>query len=475
MMDGTSVPHRASSFVLPLAERKDASMPSLDLGWIRAQFPALAETVNDQPAVFFDGPGGTQVPQRVIDAIGDYLKRSNSNTHGGFLTSQRTDETIEAAHSAMADFLGCDPDEVVFGPNMTSLTFMISRSIGREIQPGDEIVLTRLDHDANFSPWKALEERGAVIKVVDIDIEDCTLDMDDLRRQLTPKTKLVAVGYASNAVGTINDVAEVTRLAHAVGAMSYIDAVHYAPHGPIDVRAIDCDFLACSPYKFFAPHAGTLYGKREHLQRLKPYKVRPATEELPGRWMTGTQSHEAMAGVTAAIEYLAELGRMVGKQKQLAAQASTTPDEQDIHPNDSEARESQYDVSAASTSSSRRQALLSAMHAIRDYELGLAEKLIAGLLDIPGLTFYGITDPQRFDKRTPTVSVRIDGHPPRQLTEALGERGIFTWDGNYYAMNLSERLGVEESGGMLRIGLAHYNTAEEVDTLLAALGDITAG
>jgi cysteine desulfurase family protein (TIGR01976 family) len=448
-------------------------MPSLDLPWIRGQFPALAQTVNDQPAIFFDGPGGTQVPQRVIDAIGDYLIYANANTHGAFATSARSDAIIADAHAAMADLLGCDPDEVVFGPNMTTLTFAMSRAIGRELNPGDEIVVTRLDHDANFSPWKALEERGAVIKVVDIDMEDCTLDMDDLRRQITPKTKLVAVGYASNAVGTINDVAEVTRLAHEVGALSYIDAVHYAPHGPIDVRAIDCDFLACSPYKFFAPHAGTLYGKREHLQRLKPYKVRPATDELPGRWMTGTQSHEAMAGVTAAIEYLAELGRMVGGQKQPAAQASTTPDDQDIHPDDSEARESQYDVSAASTSSSRRQALLSAMHAIRDYERGLAEKLIAGLLAIPGLTFYGIRERERFDERTPTVSVRIHGHPPRQLAEALGERGIFTWDGNYYAMNLSERLGVEESGGMLRIGLAHYNTAQEVDTLLAALGEIS--
>jgi len=355
---------------------------------------------------------------------------------------------------------------------MTTLTFAMSRAIGRELQPGDEIVVTRLDHDANVSPWVALEERGVVIRYVDIDVEDCTLDMQDLRRQINERTKLVAVGYASNAVGTINDVAEVTRLAHSVGALTYIDAVHYAPHGPIDVRAIDCDFLACSPYKFFAPHAGTLYGKREHLQRLKPYKVRPATEELPGRWMTGTQSHEAMAGVTAAIEYLAELGRMVGEQKQLAAQASTTPDDQDVQPDDSEARESQYDVSDAPTSSSRRQVLVSAMRAIRDYERGLAEKLIAGLLDIPGLTFYGITDPQRFGARTPTVSIRIAGHAPRELAEFLGRHGIFTWDGNYYALNLSERLGVEERGGMLRIGLAHYNTSEEVDRLLAALHEI---
>jgi cysteine desulfurase family protein (TIGR01976 family) len=447
-------------------------MPALDLAWIRNQFPALAQTVDNQPAIFFDGPGGTQVPQRVIDAIGSYLTRSNSNTHGAFLTSQRTDETIEAAHAAMADFLGCDPDEIVFGANMTTLTFAISRAIGRELQPGDEIVLTRLDHDANFSPWKALEERGVVIRVVDIDVEDCTLDMDDLRRQINARTKLVAVGYASNAVGTINDVAEVTRLAHSVGALSYIDAVHYAPHGPIDVRALDCDFLACSPYKFFAPHAGTLYGKRAHLQRLNPYKVRPATEDLPGRWMTGTQSHEAMAGVAAAVDYLAELGRIVVGQKRQATPANASTDDRDTQPDDSEARESQYDVSEATTSSSRRQALLSAMRAIQAYERTLAEKLIKGLLEVPGLTFYGITDPQRFGDRTPTVSVRIEGHTPRELSEALGKQGIFTWDGNYYALNLSERLGVEQDGGMLRIGLAHYNTSEEVSRLLTALHEL---
>jgi cysteine desulfurase family protein (TIGR01976 family) len=411
-------------------------MSALDLGWVRAQFPALAETVGGGPAVFFDGPGGTQVPRRVIDAISNYLIHANSNTHGAFATSERTDASIAAAHAAMADLLGCDAGEVVFGPNMTTLTFMLSRSIGREIRPGDEIVLTRLDHDANFSPWKALEERGAVIKVVDIDVEDCTLDMDDLRRQITPKTKLVAVGYASNAVGTINDVAEVTRLAHAVGAMSFIDAVHYAPHGPIDVRALDCDFLACSPYKFFGPHSGALYGKREHLQRLQPYKVRPAGDDTPDRWETGTKNHEGLAGVTAAIEYLAELGRKTG------------------------------------AAGSRREVLLSVMQTIQAYERGLAERMIAGLLQIPGLTFYGITDPQRFGQRTPTVAVRIEGHTPRQLAEFLGDRGIFTWDGNYYALNLSERLGVEESGGMLRIGLIHYNTAEEVDRLLAALYEL---
>ena len=284
-------------------------MTTFDIDWVRSQFPALAMKVNGYPAAFFDGPGGTQVPQRVIDAMSGYLAASNANTHGAFATSRRTDEVIAAAHAAMADLLGCDAEEIVFGPNMTTLTFALSRALGRELAPGDEIVVTRLDHDANVSPWTALEERGCVIRWVDIHPADCTLDMEDLRRKVTPRTRVVAVGYASNSVGTINDVEEVVRLAHAAGAMAYIDAVHYAPHGPIDVRSLDCDFLVCSPYKFFGPHSGVLYGKREHLLRLRPYKVRPATDSIPGRWETGTQNHEGMAGVTAAVEYLAELGR----------------------------------------------------------------------------------------------------------------------------------------------------------------------
>ena len=411
-------------------------MHAFDLTWIRAQFPALAQEVNGHPAVFFDGPGGTQVPQRVIDAVADYLIHHNANTHGAFATSRRTDETIDAARAAMADFLGCAADEVIFGPNMTTLTFAISRAFGRDIRPGDEIVLTRLDHDANVAPWKALEEQGAIIRMVDIDTEECTLDMADMARAIGPRTKLVAVGYASNAVGTINDVATITQMAHAVGALVYIDAVHYAPHGPIDVQALDCDFLACSPYKFFAPHMGALYGKREHLARLRPYKVRPASDDVPDRWETGTKNHEGLAGVTAAIEYLAELGQRI------------TP------------------------ATTRRAALVHAMEAIKAYERGLSEQLIAGLLAIPGLTFYGISDPARFDMRTPTVAVRLAGCTPRELADALGRRGIFCWDGNYYAINLTERLGVEADGGMLRIGLVHYNTAEEIELLLEALNEL---
>jgi cysteine desulfurase family protein (TIGR01976 family) len=412
---------------------------ALDLTRVRSQFPSLSQTVAGQPAVFLDGPGGTQVPQRVIDAISDYLKNSNANTCGAYVTSRRTDGIIADARAAMADFFGCVPDEVVFGPNMTTLTFALSRSIGRELGPGDEILLTHLDHDANVSPWRALEERGVTIRFVEIDQRDCTLNMADLAQKLNSRTRVVAVGYASNAIGTINDVKEIVRLAHQKGALAYIDAVHYAPHGPIDVRALDCDFLVCSSYKFFGPHMGILYGKREHLQRLQPYKVRANTNAVPNRWEWGTLNHECIAGIAACIDYLADLGRQVDP--------------------------------AVST---RRAALLAAYGAIQQHERGLAETLIRGLLALPGLKFYGISDVAKLDRRCPTVAVRIASHTPLELATKLGERGIFTWDGNYYALNLTERLDVEKDGGFLRIGLAHYNTAAEVQRLLQALREIAA-
>jgi len=412
---------------------------ALDLTRVRSQFPSLSQTVAGQPAVFLDGPGGTQVPQRVIDAISDYLKNSNANTCGAYATSRRTDAVIAGARAAMADFFACDPDEVVFGPNMTTLTFALSRSLGRELGPGDEILLTHLDHDANVSPWRALEERGVTIRFVDVNQEDCTLNMADLAQKLNSRTRVVAVGYASNAVGTINDVREIVRLAHQKGALAYIDAVHYAPHGPIDVRALDCDFLVCSSYKFFGPHMGILYGKREHLQRLQPYKLRANTNAVPNRWEWGTLNHECIAGIAACVEYLADLGRQV-------------------------------DPSV----STRRAALLAAYSAIQQHERGLVEMLIGGLLALPGLKFYGISDVAKLDRRCPTVAVRITGHTPLDLATRLGERGIFTWDGNYYALNLTERLDVEKDGGFLRIGLAHYNTAAEVHRLLQGLREIAA-
>ncbi len=433
--------------------------PALDLAHIRAQFPSLAQTVNGHPAAFLDGPGGTQVPQRVIDAIANYLRRDNANTGGAYATSRRTDAMIAEARSAMADFLHCAADEVAFGPNMTTLTYAISRAIGRELKPGDEIVVTRLDHDANVSPWLQMaEDRGVTVRWAEIHDQDCTLDMADLAAKMNSKTKLVAAGYASNAVGTINPVKEIVQLAHKAGALAYIDAVHYGPHGLIDVTALDCDFLVCSTYKFFGPHMGVLFGKREHLKRLRPYKVRPNTNAIPNCWEWGTLNHECIAGITACVEYLADLGRGASKMR--------VP-----HPS----RLSKGGNDAASTSGSkteRRAAIEAAYAAIHEHERTLLERIMAGLKKIPGLKIYGITDPARFNQRCATLAVRIENHTPLELATQLGDRGFFTWDGNYYALNLTEHLDVEKSGGFLRIGLVHYNTAEEVDRLLAALGEI---
>ena len=412
---------------------------TFDIAWVREQFPSLKLQVNGQAAAFLDGPAGTQVPKQVMDAVQNYFLTANANTNGAFLTSRRTDEMILSARAAMADFFNCDRDEVVFGQNMTTITFALARAIGRELKSGDEIVVTTLDHDANVAPWRALEEKGVVIRQVDIRESDCTLDMENLRHNLSAKTKLVAVGYASNMVGTINPVAEITKLAHSAGALMFVDAVHYAPHGLIDVKALDCDFLACSPYKFFGPHMGTLYGKRKHLEKFTPYKVRPATNTPPESWETGTQVQELIAGIGAAVDYLAELGR-------------------------------HSDAGVKS----RRAALQAAYRATHQYESGLLTRLISGLPAIPGMRIFGITDRQRFDERCSTLSFRLGDHHPREIAAFLGERGIFTWDGNFYALNLSERLGVEQHGGVLRVGLVHYNTPEEVQRLLAALGEFAA-
>ncbi|MBD1997510.1 cysteine desulfurase-like protein [Leptolyngbya sp. FACHB-541] len=412
-------------------------MTSLDLDWIREQFPALQQELNGQPIVFFDGPGGTQVPRTSIAAMGDYLLHSNANAHGAFLTSAQTDGLIASARSAVASLLGCDADEVVFGANMTTLTFAISRAIGRELQPGDEIIVTRLDHDANVTPWSTLAAEGVVLRVVDINSQDCTLDMDSLEQMINERTRVVAIGYASNAVGTINDIAAVVRIAHAVGALVFVDAVHYVPHGPIDVQTLDCDFLTCSAYKFFGPHIGILYGKRRHLARLLPYKVRPAPDDAPGRWETGTQNHEGMAGLIATLHYLTELGHQISPQL------------------------------------GNRAALIQAMEAIQHYERKLARLLIPGLLQIPDLTIYGITEPSCFSWRTPTVALRLKGQTPYAVAKELGDRGIFVWHGNFYALGLTQRLELEASGGFVRIGLVHYNTEAEVNRLLKALNEIT--
>jgi cysteine desulfurase family protein (TIGR01976 family) len=424
------------------------STPGLDLAAIRAAFPSLAVEVNGQAVVYFDNPGGTQVPHACIDAITQYLSSANANTGGAFLTSQRTDAVLAEAHAAMADFLNAgDPREIVFGANMTTLTFAVSRAIGRTLQPGDEIVVTALDHDANVAPWLALEEeRGIVVRVAEVDLATCTLDMDDLRAKINAKTKLVGVGYASNATGTINDVATIIGWAREVGALSYIDAVQFAPHGPIDVQALGCDFLVCSAYKYFSTHLGALYARLSLLESIASYKVRPAQDMPPYKWETGTLNHECLAGLVGSLSYLAELGRPFIDQYAATFHGM----------------------------SGRRLELHAAMAAMQAYERTLAARLLAGLAEIPGVHIYGLTSEEDLVRRVPTVAITLAGWTPRALAEKLAEHGIFCWDGNYYALTLMERLGLEEHGGALRIGMAHYNTAEEVDRLLAAFREFAA-
>lgn len=421
-------------------------MSNLDTAAIRAQFPALSQQVGGQPAVFLDNPGGTQVPQMVIDAMADYLIHANANHGGAFATSQRSDAIIEDARAAVADFLNAEsPSEIVFGPNMTSLTFQISRALARGLGPGDEIIVTRLDHDANIAPWLlAAQDKGATVRWADFDPADGTLDLSNLRESITDRTRIVAIGYASNATGSINDVAAITRWAHDAGALVFVDAVHYAPHGPIDVQAIDCDFLACSAYKFFGPHIGILYGRQQLLESTTAYKVRPASDEPPGKFETGTQNHEGIAGTLAAINYFAELGATYG-----GAYASRFPDFE-----------------------GRRLDLKLAMAAIRDYECTLTEALLHELGRVPQLTVHGITDADRLWERVPTVSFTWADRHPRDIAAALGKQGIFVWDGNYYALAVTERLGVEETGGMVRVGAAHYNTRAEMERLGKALRDM---
>ena len=409
--------------------------PRLDVSRCRDQFPALSRRIGDRPAVYFDGPAGSQVPQYVVDAIGNYMLTMNANHGGVYQTSRDSDQLLERAHRGLADFLGTDdPGEVVFGPNMTSLTFALSRAMLQTWQAGDEIILSRLDHDANVSPWVlAARDAGATVHHIAINPADCTLDMKDLAAKLSPRTRLVAVGCASNAVGTINPVREIARMAHEVGALVYLDAVHYAPHALIDVGDLDCDFLVCSAYKFFGPHVGILWGRRRLLEELPAYKIRPAPDDIPGRWMTGTQNHECIAGALAAVDYLADLGRSL-------------------------------DAGA----SGRRAALKTAYRAISAYERDLVQQLIAGLEEIPEVKIWGITDPARLAERVPTLGVTHARLTPIELAQHLADRGIFAWHGNFYALPLTDALGLEPDG-MLRIGLLHYNTAEEVDLLLQVL------
>lgn len=403
---------------------------------LRRQFPALSRLHNKTPVAYFDGPAGTQVPQCVIEAISDYLAHKNANHGGAFATSRESDKLLDEAHRAAADLLGAsDPDCIAFGANMTSLTFALSRAIGKTWQPGDEIILTKLDHDANVSPWVlAARDAGATVKFIPIQNEDCTLDLAAFRQLLSPRTKLVAVGCASNATGGINPVREICTAARQAGALTFLDAVHYGPHGLIDVQAWGCDFLACSAYKFFGPHVGILWGKRELLEQLPAYKVRPAPDTLPGKWMTGTQSHEGIAGTLAAINYLASIGRELT--------GDDLPD--------------------------RRAALVAAFNGIAQYEQQLAAKFLSDVAQLEAIKVWGPTSPASLASRVPTFSITHAQRSPLEIVQLLDEHGIYAWHGNYYALNLSETLG-HEPQGMVRIGLVHYNTIGEIDRLMHVL------
>jgi cysteine desulfurase family protein (TIGR01976 family) len=401
----------------------------------RKRFPALSREHRGNPVAFFDGPAGTQVPKCVIDAIADYLVRCNANHGGLFATSVESDALLEEVQAATADFLGAaDANSVFFGANMTSLTFALSRAIARTWKPGDEIIVTRLDHDANVRPWVlAARDAGAIVRFAPINKSDCTLDLPALKSMIGPRTKLVAVGAASNSVGTINPIREIADAAHNSGALVFVDAVHYGPHGRINVNAWGCDFLACSAYKFFGPHVGIMWGRGDLLRDIEPYKLRPASDHLPGRWMTGTQNHECLAGVLAAINYLASIAGHSGEK-------------------------------------SRAERLDIAMRNIAEYEASLSRQFIEGARGIAGLRLYGITDLDRLTRRVPTFSLRMDKIGPTALAQRLADQGIFVWHGNYYAMELSEQLGMEPEG-MVRVGMVHYNTPDEVDRLLLALAE----
>lgn len=416
---------------------------SLNLDVICQQFPSL-----NRNAIFFDNPGGTQIAKQSIDRITKYLIENNANHEGAFATSIASDAVLDEAHQAMADFYNApSAKEIVFGNNMTTLTLHISRSISRDWKAGDEIVLTRLDHDANVTPWVlAAQDKGVEVNWVDFDVEDGTLNMESMQKALDRKPKLVAVGYASNSLGTVNPIEKITKMAHDAGALVYVDAVQYAVHGPMDVQKIDCDFLVSSSYKYFGPHAGILYGKRELLEKLVAYKVRPATNELPGKFETGTQNHEGIAGILGAIEYFEWLGKEFGGQYA------------------SDLSQQGY--------SGRRLLLKQAMTAIHAYEFELSRALLSTLEAVPNIRIFGNTDARRLDERIATFSFRIGDMHPRTVAEKLAAENIYVWDGNYYAINVTERLGLEDKGGMVRVGAVHYNTVEEVAKLGEALKKI---
>jgi cysteine desulfurase family protein (TIGR01976 family) len=417
----------------------------LDVDWARAQFPSLELQAGGRQVLYFDNPAGTQVPRQVSRAIDEYFGCANANCHGSFLTSERTDALIERARMLGAALLGASAaSEIVFGPNMTTLTFAASAAFGRIFRPGDEVIVSDLDHDANIGPWLELEAAGIVVRRIPIHVENGTLDLAAFERLLGKRTRLVAVGYASNALGTVNDIRSIAERAHGVGAWVWVDAVHLAPHRPIDVQALDIDFLVCSAYKFFGPHVGVLWGRQELLEALPARRIRPAPTRAPDKLETGTKNHEGLAGLVGAIEYLAALGSGGARAPALAAESPRQA----------------------------RPALLAAMSAIAAYEADLCRQLLAGLTAIPGLSLYGLTAPSALVDRVPTFGFSLRGRANLSVARRLGERGIFVWAGHHYALTLMERLGLGEEG-VVRVGAVHYNTAREVAELLEAVEALT--
>lgn len=404
--------------------------PSFDVDSVRSRFPALTRTEKGYPAAYLDGPGGTQAPEAVIEAMSRTLRHGVSNLGGGFGPSEDAGTISEAARAAMARFFGSSPDEIAFGQNMTSLTFAVSRALARTWDSGDSIVLTSLDHDANFTPWEmAADDTGVHVRIAEFDTATGILDPDAVIDLIDGSTRLVAVCLASNALGSLVDVATITAAARSVGALVYVDAVHAGPHQLIDVGALDCDFLVASAYKFFGPHTGILYGKTEHLSALRAYKVRPAPSDPPEKWETGTQSFESLAGVTAAVDHIASLGKGDG-----------------------------------------RDAVVSAFSAIGEYERSLGTRFLEGLADMPHVTLHGV--PEMDDRRVTTFAVAVEGVHADRVAATMAERGIYVWSGHYYAVGVMDRLGVLDDGGLVRIGFCHYNTAEEVDRALEMLADL---
>ncbi len=403
---------------------------------IRARFPALARREGGYPVAYFDGPGGTQVPRDVVEAMNEYLYHHNANTHWEYPTSQETDARLQAARVAAADLLNASWDEVSFGNNMTTITFHVAHALGRQWSAGDEVIVTELDHHANVAPWREMaRDRGMVVRTVRMDPASGVLDWDDLRRAFTSRTRLLAIGAASNALGTITDVAAATRIAHEAGALSYVDAVHYAAHGVIDVKAWDCDFLACSSYKFYGPHAGVFYGRRALIEALPVARLEPAPNESPERLESGTQNHEGIVGIGAAIDFIASL-------------------------------------SGLDATTSRRERLVRSLDGLHARGEAQVDRLWRGLAAIDGVTLYGITPGS--GRRTPTVIFTVAGHTSTEVARALAPLGVYVSNGDFYAVTVIERLG-QSADGVVRAGCACYTTDEEVDRLVAGVAEISRG